>query len=111
MAYLQRDVETEMQNKLLKQEVQSLQAQKEAAIDVIASHLKTITELTASRNELLALLEKLSDESRELSQYASYAQVVGGMSVNSAPVREWCDKVFVTLLDIEKATTDVKGGA
>lgn len=43
------------------------------------------------------LHEKANDlltAARELAQFASYAEIVGGVSVNRNHVREWCDKVF-----------------
>lgn len=34
------------------------------------------------------------DAALELAEYASYAEIVGGISVNRPQIREWCDKVF-----------------
>lgn len=36
----------------------------------------------------------LLEASRELAGYASYAEIVGGVSVNRPQIRQWCDAVF-----------------
>lgn len=36
----------------------------------------------------------LLEASRELAGYASYAEIVGGISVNRPQIRQWCDAVF-----------------
>lgn len=43
------------------------------------------------------LLENLLNAARELAGYASYAEIVGGVSVNRPQVRQWCDAVFAAV--------------
>lgn len=38
--------------------------------------------------------EIITDIATELAEYASYAEIVGGIKVNQAPVRKYCDMVF-----------------
>jgi hypothetical protein len=30
----------------------------------------------------------------ELAEYASYAEIVGGIAVNRAQIRKWCDEIY-----------------
>jgi hypothetical protein len=32
--------------------------------------------------------------STELAMFASYAEIVGAVAYNRAPIRKWCDEVF-----------------
>ena len=45
-------------------------------------------------SEKLILLTELQEAASELAQYASYAEIVGGINVNKKQIRNWCDKVF-----------------
>ena len=47
-----------------------------------------------TEKELLELANELLQESLELAQYASYAEIVGGISVNKNQVRRHCDNIF-----------------
>lgn len=40
------------------------------------------------------IIEKLLHEGYELAQYASYAEIVGGISVNRPPIRMHCDAIY-----------------
>lgn len=42
-------------------------------------------------------VQELSDAARDLAEYASYAEIVGGISVNKSQVRRECDRVFAAL--------------
>jgi hypothetical protein len=46
------------------------------------------------KKEMRLALEEMHDAAKELAQYASYAEIVGGISANRKQVRKWCDKVF-----------------
>jgi len=39
-------------------------------------------------------IAELFAAAKELAEYASYAEIVGGVSVNRPQVRKWCDAVF-----------------
>jgi len=41
-----------------------------------------------------AVLWKIAKAGDELAQYASYAELVGGVSHNRTEIRKWCDEVF-----------------
>lgn len=45
-------------------------------------------------DELQARVDELTSIATELAEYASYAEIVGGVTVNRAAVRSFCDKVF-----------------
>ena len=40
---------------------------------------------------------QMIEAAQELAEYASYAEIVGGVSKNRPQIREWCDKVFALL--------------
>lgn len=42
-------------------------------------------------------LQKLLEVSRSLAQYASYAEIVGGVSVNRQAIRQECDALFAII--------------
>ncbi len=42
-------------------------------------------------------LQKLLEVSRSLAQYASYAEIVGGISVNRQAIRQECDAQFAII--------------
>lgn len=48
----------------------------------------------AKANEQIKLLRELAAAARELAQFASYAEIVGGVAVNRATIRKACDAVF-----------------
>lgn len=71
-------------------------AESEAAAE---GALMILVQTQAERDAALAQvallpLADLLKAARELAGYASYAEIVGGLSVNKPQVREWCDKVF-----------------
>lgn len=41
-----------------------------------------------------ALFEELKEAALELAEYASYAEIVGGVRENREHIRKWCDEVF-----------------
>jgi hypothetical protein len=49
---------------------------------------------------------ELAKAAVELAQYASYAEIVGGMSVNNAAVREWSDRIFALNAALGKKMDD-----
>lgn len=49
--------------------------------------------LTAER-ERCAQLEAAA---KELAEYASYAEITGGIGVNRQQIRTWCDHVFAAI--------------
>lgn len=49
--------------------------------------MKDLKEVLKTANELLFAAKELRD-------YASYAEMVGGVSVNRPQIREWCDKIL-----------------
>lgn len=53
----------------------------------------------------IELLQKMHAAAIELAQYASYAEIVGGISQNRKQIREWCDKVLAIHNEIENADT------
>ena len=65
------------------------------AIAAIARHLAPGDDLVAQATA--ADLDGLLHAARELAQYASYAEIVGGVSVNRPQVRKWCDAVFAAI--------------
>lgn len=46
---------------------------------------------------------EMEEAAKELAEYASYAEIVGGVSHNRSAIRKWCDKVF-ELLKVSNAT-------
>ncbi|WP_395175554.1 hypothetical protein [Roseibium alexandrii] len=46
-------------------------------------------------------IDELADAARELAEYASYAEIVGGVSVNKPQIRRECDRVFAALKHLE----------
>jgi hypothetical protein len=48
-------------------------------------------------------LEVIRHAALELAQYASYAEIVGRVSLNREQIREWSDKIFKLNLDIGEA--------
>lgn len=40
------------------------------------------------------ILQELADAGVDLAEYASYSEIVGGVSHNRSAIRKWCDKVF-----------------
>lgn len=51
----------------------------------------------AARMQALREIWPLVNAARELAAFASYAEIVGGVSVNRAQIREWCDAVVKSL--------------
>lgn len=50
---------------------------------------------TAKLNgELQKRVDEITNIATELAEYASYAEIVGGVTVNRSAVRSFCDKVF-----------------
>jgi hypothetical protein len=47
-----------------------------------------------SKSELSDLLVRMKDAAINLAEFASYAEIVGGVSVNRNAIRKWCDDVF-----------------
>lgn len=54
-------------------------------------------------------LEVMRQAALELAQYASYAEIVGRVSLNKDQIREWSDKIFKLNLDLGDAMPR-KGG-
>lgn len=48
-------------------------------------------------------LAEMAHAAMELAQFASYAEIVGALSHNRKPVREWCDKIFALNHELEAA--------
>ncbi len=48
----------------------------------------------AKVEELQKRVDEITSIATELAEYASYAEIVGGVTVNRAAVRSFCDKVF-----------------
>lgn len=51
-------------------------------------------------------LTKAFEDGYELAQYASYAEIVGGITSNRQPIREFCDKVYEHNRRLNQAQTD-----
>ena len=47
----------------------------------------------------MSLNEQMREAARELAEYTSYAEIVGGVTRNRELIRTWCDRVF----EIERA--------
>lgn len=60
----------------------------------IAAMERSFVLANAKVDELQARLDELTSIATELAEYASYAEIVGGVTVNRAAVRSFCDKVF-----------------
>lgn len=45
-------------------------------------------------DELQKRVDEITNITTELAEYASYAEIVGGVTVNRSAVRSFCDKVF-----------------
>lgn len=41
--------------------------------------------------------DAVAEAAKELAECASYAEMVGGISVNRPQIRKWCDKIFSAL--------------
>ena len=78
--------------------------------DALAAALARVEKLEGVANALLAA-------ATELAQYASYAEIVGGVSVNRAPIRRYCDEIFALRKTLPKdenfepSFSALKGGA
>ncbi|MCW1497042.1 hypothetical protein [Acinetobacter baumannii] len=48
----------------------------------------------AKVEELQKRVDEITNIATELAEYASYAEIVGGVTVNRSAVRNFCDKVF-----------------
>lgn len=48
--------------------------------------------------------DELAEAAKELAEYASYAEIVGGVSVNKPQIRRECDRVFAALRSLEAET-------
>jgi hypothetical protein len=48
----------------------------------------------ANEVKALDLLDRMHHAATELAKFASYAEIVGAVSHNRKPIREWCDAVF-----------------
>lgn len=77
---------------------QSRQAEVDALND---NHLAYIDKVIAMESDYLEKIvekekriEELTHLATELAQYASYAEIVGAISHNRQPIREFCDKIF-----------------
>ncbi len=46
-------------------------------------------------------LKEMREAAKELAGLASYAEIVGGVSVNRPGIRKWCDRVFALDREIE----------
>lgn len=55
-----------------------------------------------SENQIDELLVSLGDAAVELAGYASYAEIVGGVSHNRQDIRKWCDKIFETKRQLDE---------
>lgn len=49
---------------------------------------------------------ELAKAASELAQYASYAEIVGGVSENRSAIRMWSDRVFELKHALEKSLDD-----
>lgn len=47
-----------------------------------------------NEEQVKATLDELRKAALELAQYASYAEIVGGIRENRVEIRKWCDEVF-----------------
>ncbi len=52
---------------------------------------------TVQVKPLVDMANALLKAARELAQFASYAEIVGGVNVNRPQIREWSDKVFAAI--------------
>lgn len=63
-------------------------------------------------DELQKRVDEITNIATELAEYASYAEIVGGVTVNRSAVRSFCDKIFdfnrKVNQDLEQA---LKGGS
>ncbi|MDC5100976.1 hypothetical protein NRA35_14210 [Acinetobacter baumannii] len=50
--------------------------------------------MQAKVEELQKRVDEITNIATELAEYASYAEIVGGVTVNRSAVRSFCDKVF-----------------
>lgn len=51
----------------------------------------------------MTMIDRLRDAASELAGYASYAEIVGGVTVNRKQVRRYCDEVFAATRDLDAA--------
>ena len=63
-------------------------------LDALRSEVATLRASEARMREALDKANELLAASRELAQLASYAEIVGGISINRPHIRKWCDAVF-----------------
>lgn len=72
-----------------------------AACDTMrAERDRLAAELAAAKQREAALVKHgttILQAAKELAEYVSYAEIVGGLTVNRPQVREWCDNVFSAL--------------
>ncbi|WON79129.1 hypothetical protein OK024_09075 [Acinetobacter sp. UGAL515B_02] len=60
----------------------------------IAAMSRSLVLANAEVTELQARFDELRSIATELAEYASYAEIVGGVTVNRAAIRGFCDKVY-----------------
>ena len=82
---------TERQNAVTALESAILDGERETKLKLAASEAR-VKELEVMRHAAL-----------ELAQYASYAEIVGRVSLNKDQIREWSDKIFKLNLDLGDA--------
>ena len=49
----------------------------------------------------MTIVEELAEAGVELAEYASYSEIVGGISHNRSAIRKWCDKVFALKRELD----------
>ena len=66
----------------------------------------TESELQAIFEHYVGSLQRQATAGMELAEYASYAEIVGGVSVNREHIRKYCDAVFAAAREIEDKAQD-----
>jgi hypothetical protein len=62
-----------------------------------------------SKSDLSDLLVRMKNAAVNLAELASYAEIVGGVSVNRNAIRKWCDVVFDLKRQIADCTNKGRG--
>lgn len=71
---------------------------RQAEINQLQSQINEMAEVGLSQESVIRgkdkRIEELTHLATELAEYTSYAEIVGAISHNRQPIREFCDKIF-----------------
>lgn len=88
---------------ILEAKLAAAEAEKLRVESVLVGAAQELERKLAAAEKRVKELEGLRHAALELAQYASYAEIVGRVSLNRDQIREWSDKIFKLNLAIGEA--------